>query len=343
MAVLAPVNDSTGAAWAPDGTIVFAPGYSSGLARVSADGGAIQPLTTRQTAAGEAGHSWPDVLPDGDHVLYTIEYSGKPFDEADIGVVSLSTGATKLVLKGGSVARYSSTGHLVYARAGRLLAVPFDPVKLEVTGETTTVASGVSSEIGRGRTHFAVSRVGSLAFVPEISTSAPGTCCGSHAMARSHRQRGSAAASPACFNDRVPVVSPDGRWLAYASDETGRSEIYVQPFPGPGPKRQVSEGSGVDLTTPLGGSDPDRTLRWSHDGRELSYWDGDRLLSVPVGANREFSSGSPRAVFELAGVLDADVAPDGQRFLVAREMAAARLGQIVVALGGAASIGTRTP
>jgi hypothetical protein len=139
------------------------------------------------------------------------------------------------------------------------------------------------------------------------------------------------------------VVSPDGRWLAYASDETGRSEIYVQPFPGPGPKRQVSEGSGVDLASPLGGSDPDRTLRWSHDGRELFYWNGNRLMSVPVAASREFSSGSPRALFELADVLDADVAPDGQRFLVAREMAAARLGQIVVALGGAASIGTRTP
>ena len=470
MVVLTPVNDSTGAAWAPDGSIVFAPGYSSGLVRVSADGGAIQPLTTRNTAAGEAGHSWPDVLPDGDHVLYTIEYTGKPFDEADIGVVSLSTGATKVVLKGGSVARYSPTGHLVYARAGRLLAVPFDPVNLEVTGETTTVASGVSAEIGRGRTHFAVSRVGSLAFVPgdldvgardlvwvkrdgsvtpasrlrrgffsvhlspdgqrviagvlgsdddvwmlDLTRDIPtrltfGTENAIPAWApdgrrfawssdrngafnlylssvdapqnvqrlttSDRRQRvggfspdgtlmvyveqeheasgdiwmlpmdGTGQPQPLVktrFNERVPVVSPDGRWLAYASDETGRTEIYVQPFPGPGPKRQVSEGSGVDLASPLGGSDPDRTLRWSHDGRELFYWNGDRLMSVPVAPSREFSSGSPRAVFELADVLDADVAPDGQRFLVARETAPARLGQIVVALGGAAEIGKRTP
>jgi len=470
MVVVAPANDSTGAAWAPDGTIVFAPGYSTGLVRISADGGSSQPVTTRNTAAGEAGHSWPDILPDGDHVLYTIEYNGKSFAEADIAVVSLATGATKVLLKGGAVARYSPSGHLVFARADRLLAVPFDPARLEVTGETTTVATGVSAEIGRGRTHFALSRAGSLAFAPgdldvgardllwvgrngsvtpasktrrgffsvhlspdggrvimsvlgsdddvwmldltrDVPTrltfgtenAVPAWAPDGRRFAWSSDRNGAfnlylssidapqaverlttsdrrqrvggfspdgkllvyVEQAPAAggdiwmlqtdrtgqpqplvktrFNERVPLVSPDGRWLAYASDETGRTEIYVQPFPGPGPKQQVSDGRGVDLASPLGGSEPDRAVRWSSNGRELFYWNGDRLMSVPVAAGREFSSGPPRVVFALTQVLDADVAPDGRRFLVVREAAPPRLGQIVVALGGAAEIGKRSP
>jgi eukaryotic-like serine/threonine-protein kinase len=470
MVVVAPANDSTGAAWAPDGTIVFAPGYSTGLVRISADGGSSQPVTTRNTAAGEAGHSWPDILPDGDHVLYTIEYGGKSFEEADIAVVSLATGATKVLLKGGAVARYSPSGHLVFARADRLLAVPFDPARLEVTGETTTVATGVSAEIGRGRTHFALSRAGSLAFAPgdldvgardllwvgrngsvtpasktrrgffsvhlspdggrvilsvlgsdddvwmldltrDVPTrltfgtenAVPAWAPDGRRFAWSSDRNGAfnlylssidapqaverlttsdrrqrvggfspdgklmvyVEQAPAAggdiwmlpmdrtgqpqplvktrFNERVPLVSPDGRWLAYASDETGRTEVYVQPFPGPGPKRQVSDGRGVDLASPLGGSEPDRAVRWSSNGRELFYWNGDRLMSVPVAAGHEFSSGAPRVVFALTQVLDADVAPDGRRFLVVREAAPPRLGQIVVALGGAAEIGKRSP
>ena len=158
--------DSTGADWAPDGTIVFPPGVSTGLVRVSSEGGATRPLTTRDAAAGEAGHIWPDVLPDGEHVLYTIEHTGRPFEEASIAVVSLRTGASKVLLRGGTAARYSPSGHLVYARGSRLLAVPFDPKRLEVTGEAMTVADGVAAEVGRGRTHFAVSPAGSLTFVP---------------------------------------------------------------------------------------------------------------------------------------------------------------------------------
>ena len=106
------------------------------------------------------------MLPDGEHVLYTIEHTGKPFDEASIAVVSLRTRKHKVVLRGGTAARYSPSGHLVYARRNRLLAVPFDLRRLEVRGEATTVAEGVAAAVGRGRVHYAISRAGSLALVP---------------------------------------------------------------------------------------------------------------------------------------------------------------------------------
>jgi dipeptidyl aminopeptidase/acylaminoacyl peptidase len=101
-------------------------------------------------------------------------------------------------------------------------------------------------------------------------------------------------------------VSPDGRWLAYASNETGQFEIYVQSFPRPGRKVRVSLGSG---NFPF----------WSKGGRELLYFHGPTvttIMSVPVEAGEEFRPGPPRPLFTLPmGVNGLDVVADGERFL----------------------------
>ena len=98
--------------------------------------------------------------------------------------------------------------------------------------------------------------------------------------------------------------SPNGRWVAYESTETGRSEIYVQPFPGPGPKSQISVGGGI-------------LPRWRRDGSELFYVAADRhLMSVSVTADSARLPGSvPRSLFRLPSLLY-EPSPDGQRFLV---------------------------
>jgi hypothetical protein len=99
--------------------------------------------------------------------------------------------------------------------------------------------------------------------------------------------------------------SPDSRWVAFVSTETGRPEVYVQAFPGTGPKRQVSEGGG---TRP----------RWRRDASELFYLSADgRLMSVPIvrqGTNIE--TATPRALFALKSTSGYEASPDGQRFLV---------------------------
>jgi hypothetical protein len=117
-------------------------------------------------AASEAGHTWPEILPDGEHLLYTVEYTGKPFDEAAIAAVSLKTGKSKILLRGGTSGRYSPSGHILYTRGNRLLAAPFDARRIEVTGEATTVLDGVSTEDSRGRAAFAMSSTGTLAVAP---------------------------------------------------------------------------------------------------------------------------------------------------------------------------------
>ena len=99
--------------------------------------------------------------------------------------------------------------------------------------------------------------------------------------------------------------SPDSRWVAYESNETGRLEIYVQPFPGPGPKVQVSVGGG---TMP----------RWRRDGGELFYLAPDRrLMAVSVAqSGSRLETGPPRALFTLSTTSSYEPSPDGQRFLV---------------------------
>jgi WD40 repeat protein len=99
-------------------------------------------------------------------------------------------------------------------------------------------------------------------------------------------------------------VSPDGRWLAYSSDETGTVEIYVQSFPKPGHKVRVSSD---------GGGFPS----WSRGGKELRYLRGNTTISVPIEAGDECRPGMPRPLFTLPdGVTGGGVTADGERMLV---------------------------
>ena len=111
------------------------------------------------------------------------------------------------------------------------------------------------------------------------------------------------------FNVYASRLSPDGHWIAYASDESGRSEIYVQPFPGLGGKWQISTDGGGHAV-------------WARNGRELFYRNGDKMMVVEVTTQPNFAPGSPKALFEgqfyTAGLGNTsyDVAPDGQHFLM---------------------------
>jgi hypothetical protein len=117
------------------------------------------------------------------------------------------------------------------------------------------------------------------------------------------------------FDQFQAQISPDGRWLAYDSDESGRDEIFIQPFPGLGGKWQVST---------VGGTEP----RWSRDGRQLFYRNANKMMSVEINAKEGFSASGPRLVFEepyapsRTEASAYDVAPDGQHFVMLKEEAA---------------------
>ncbi len=109
------------------------------------------------------------------------------------------------------------------------------------------------------------------------------------------------------FYEGFAAFSPDGRWIAYTSDESGRWEIYVRPYPGPGGKKRVSIDGGEES-------------RWSQNGEELFFRFGNKWMVSKTRLGEDFSADTPRVLFEGPYInipgYSYDVSPDGQRFLV---------------------------
>jgi eukaryotic-like serine/threonine-protein kinase len=129
------------------------------------------------------------------------------------------------------------------------------------------------------------------------------------------------------FDEATPRFSPDGHWLAYISTESGRYEVYVQPYPGPGGKWQISTEGGTEPA-------------WNPNGRELFYRNGDKMMAVEITTQPGFAAGTPLMLFEgpyepgPVQTANYDVSRDGQRFLMVKpsESAEAAPTQINVVL-----------
>jgi serine/threonine-protein kinase len=121
--------------------------------------------------------------------------------------------------------------------------------------------------------------------------------------------RTSGALLASAFSNFDPSVSPDGHWMAYASDESGRTEVYVRPYPGPGGRWQISLDGGVEP-------------RWSATGRELFYRNGEQMMSAAVRTQPGFEVGTRTQLFtgtynlSSGGATNYDVTRDGQTFLM---------------------------
>jgi serine/threonine-protein kinase len=119
------------------------------------------------------------------------------------------------------------------------------------------------------------------------------------------------------YSEIEPLISPDGRWMAYASDESGKPEVYVRPFP------DVNQGKCLVSTS--AGNSP----LWSPDGRELFYHSGDAAMAVRVETDPTFKPGKPTVLFRGTHSKSTlsddftywDISPDGKRFLMMKEAA----------------------
>jgi serine/threonine-protein kinase len=460
---------SNGATWGPDDTIIVATNsVDSGLLRVSAAGGPVTVLTRPDRAKGEGDHSWPEMLPGGRAVLFTITSLTGGLDAAQVAVLDLQTGAHRILVSGGSHAHYVSSapgspnrgeregGHLVYAAAGTLRAVPFDLARLETRGTpvtvvpdvVTTIRGGVNAVVagdgtlayvlgtveGTARTLVWVDRLGRETaisapprpyFLPALSpdgtrfavfandqerdlwlwdfrrttltrlTSTPGVdvvhvwtpdsrrliftseragvrnlfwqaadgAGAAERLTESPNTQYPTGVSPdgrrLIFNDESPTtgndvmaleldatrpstssgrgepveprrvtplvqspfierngtVSPDGRWLAYEANDSGRFEIYVRPFPEVnGGLAQVSTNGG---TRPI----------WTRSGQELVYVSATgALMGVQVVRGPSWAATTPTLLVKEGYLTNLnwwgrsyDISPDGQRFLMIKE------------------------
>ena len=152
---LAPVSAGTrGVAWLPDGRLVVAPSWFAPLTIVPRGGGAPQPLT--QLGPGEKSHRFPHALPDGRTVLFVTGTSTlASFDDATVEAVDVATGARKAITTGGAP-RFVPPATLLVPRAGQLLAMPFDPRRVEVTGPPRVVIDDLLTAPATGAPLFDV-------------------------------------------------------------------------------------------------------------------------------------------------------------------------------------------
>jgi Tol biopolymer transport system component len=433
---IGPAGQGTNASWEADDGILFTPIVGAGIWRVPAAGGTPTAITT--LTANENSHRWPQLLPGGKTLIFTAVTAT---DIAQAYALSLETGQRRRLLAG-TATRYLPTGHLVYIQNGTVMAVPFDPVRVEVTGAPVAVFSGVmqvkrlrNSTVSNLIPQISFSTVGTLAYVPanpqprqsalmwvdragaEQPTGASGgayfqprlspdgrrlavtvsadrddvwlydltrqtwsrfTSQGNNSFPlwspdgrkliyvsdkagpdnmysrpmdgsqpderlvvsnlpnypfswspdevlafvtpqaqtlqdiwtlRLNQDRKPTLLLQTPFSEGAPKFSPDGRWLAYVSNESGRNEIYVRPYPGPGEKVTVSTE---------GGNEP----VWSASTRELFFRNGDAMMVVDITTAPTLTVGRPRRLFEgryestLALWPNYDVSSDGRRFVM---------------------------
>jgi Tol biopolymer transport system component len=241
-----------GASWNADGTIVFATTNAlTGLQRVAVTGGAPTVLTRPNQDRGEADHRWPQFLPDGHTVVFTIAMATGGNDNNQIAIFDLRTGHQKVILRG-SDARYVSNGYLLFHRAdGALWAVGFDINRLETNGTPVRVVPQVASSTF-GAADFDVAENGTLVYV------ATGGAAVTRSLVwvdREGREEPINAPPRAYLN---PRISPDGKRLAI-EDRNGEGDIWIWDF-----TREVLTRLTLDPAA-------DRYPVWTSDGQRVIF------------------------------------------------------------------------
>jgi Tol biopolymer transport system component len=241
--------DSPGAGWGPNNTLLFSPGWSSAMFSVSADGGAKPAaISTIDVANGESAHWWPQLMPDGKSVLFTIWMAAAGINDARIGVLDLSTGKHRAIGPG-AFARYTPSGHLIYFHAGGYHAVTFDPAAMRPTGEPVKALADVMPHDPLGNRHktWAVAADGTLVSVagpllPQVQWT--------WASANGKTSPINLPAQPVQIAD----LSADGRWLASSRIEGGLYTLWLSDLARPTQEKIDLPGSSM-------------SPNWSPDGR----------------------------------------------------------------------------
>jgi len=243
-----------GGAWGKSGVIAFAPDISTGLSRVAASGGTASPLTTLTDRKKHTTNRWPYFLPDGKHVLYLAANHANPRSEENgIYVVSLDGGAPRRLMSSYGSAQYAS-GLLLSVRDTSLMATPFDPKRIAVTGPAVRIADDVNFDTGVWRGTFTVSETGVLAY--QIAQEGGGGRL--TWVDFSGRKLATIGEKSSAYS---PELSPDGRRASVVMGDPN-NDVWVH---------ELSRGVRTRLTTDI---QAQVAPVWSPDGSQIVFVQG---------------------------------------------------------------------
>ena len=242
-------GDGFGGAWGADDSIYFVPFNTSGVWRVPATGGQASPVTKVDRANGEVSHRWPQILPGGKALLFTV-WTGPGADERHLNLQMLATGERRVLIQGASSGLYVASGHLIYTREDALMAAPFDIATMQLSGQPVALEEHVLDDEGA---HFSVSDTGTFTY--------------RRASARRFDrrlvwidQKGVVDPLPSPIRPYTdPMISPDGRYVAFTN--IGPVEtIWID---------DLSRHSQTSLTSTTAGSS--QAPLWTPDSTRIVY------------------------------------------------------------------------
>jgi serine/threonine-protein kinase len=281
---ITPLAAMNGASWGDDDTIVFADGTATrGLYRVPAAGGTAEKLLELERDNGETDQRFPFVLPGSRAVLFTSLH-GTDVRQMEVAAFDLKTLERKTLIKGGFAPRYVESGHLVFAQTDTLLAVPFDPERLEVRGTPRPIQEGIGTK-PTAAANYSVSKNGTLVYAPGGAAAVKGQVVW---VGREGRDLGPVIAGD-LDSPSFPRISPDGRRLAINL----AGDLWVYDLDGRPPiKLTIDTASFTSL--------------WSTDGRRLIYENSNGTLeSIPAdGSTSKAEPASPGGHFHPFGWLN---------------------------------------
>ncbi|MHC4557797.1 MAG: protein kinase domain-containing protein [Planctomycetota bacterium] len=290
-------SNLTGGSWGQDGFIYYCPATTEGLWKIPANGGVpAEQIASPDEENDEFAYWWPEVLPGGEAVLFTIWK--KTLNDIQVAALKPGTRKPQILLTGASHARYAPTGHLLYAQSGTLMAAPFDLKHLKVGQPREPVIEGLKQKIRSGYAPFSFSRDGFLYYVR-----------GGEWLARRNlvwvdRHTGDVIKTlpliPGAYSS--PCLSPNGQSIAFTKFDSGAENIWVFNLP-KGPPEKVSFEGGNFL--PI----------WKPDNNKLtftSYRDGEfSVYCIP--ANK--SSSEEPLLIGLDDQWATSWSPDGKELL----------------------------
>lgn len=316
---LAPAPNPRDAAWGNNGEIIYAPDEVGGLYSVGPSGGAPKPLTTLDSLHGEISQRFPDILPGGKAIIFTSKYRDtQRFDNAKIVVERLDNHKRKVIIEGGTYARYAPGGRIIYVRGGSIYSAPFDLSALKVTGSPTLVAKGGMMSEASGAASYSFSSDGVLVYLPggpapiatniinwvsfdgsvkpllrkpgpyyEIAVSPSGDRLALGAYAANNDiwiyniLRGTMTRLTfGGANHDFPLWSGNGKEIIFSQEHGGAANLYEKPADG--------SGNEVELTS---GPEVKRASSWSPDGKTVAFVQMDNgipdIWMLPMTGDRK--------------------------------------------------------